>query len=97
MAAHAVEVEAETPSPIARAASPPVLPPDLRPLTGTRADESRRVLVPRDLWPDYECNEHEGEGWEAVIQRCTRRRTTVRFVDSAFGDEHLAVAVLRPL
>ena len=29
----------------------------------------QKVLVPATLWPDYECSEHGGAGWEATVVR----------------------------
>ena len=31
--------------------------------------EGRGVLVPRRVWPEYECNENGGAGWDAVVVR----------------------------
>ena len=67
------------------------------------ASAGRRVLVPAALWPDYACDEHGGEGWEAEVQRCVRGRATVRFVHARdaqgnrYPDEHLDISQLTPL
>ena len=63
----------------------------------------RKVLVPAHLWPDYTCDEHGGDGWEAQVTRCVRGRATVRFLHAkdaqgdSYPDEHLDVSVLTPL
>ena len=63
----------------------------------------RRVLVPASLWPDYACDEHGGEGWEAQVLRCAQGRATVRFLHArdpdgkTYPDEHLDIAQLVPL
>ena len=40
--------------------------PAILPLTQQNA-KGRHVLVPRERWPDYSCDEHDGAGWEAKI------------------------------
>ena len=30
------------------------------------------VLVPREIWPDYRCDEHHGKGWEAEVTATSR-------------------------
>ena len=81
----------------------PVAAAPARPLTTGRAAVGRRVLVPVACWPDYACDEHGGEGWEAVITRCSRGVATVRFVHArdpdghAYPVERLSVSQLTPL
>ena len=29
--------------------------------------EQEHYLIPREHWPNYPCNEHEGQGWEVVL------------------------------
>ena len=85
------------------AAPAPVAAAPARPLTTGRAAVGRRVLVPVACWPDYACDEHGGEGWEAVITRCSRGVATVRFVHArdpdgrAYPVERIAVSQLTPL
>ena len=43
------------------------LPTALEPLTLENAP-GRHVLVPSSLWPDVECGERGGDGWEAVVK-----------------------------
>ena len=78
------------------------LPPNLSPLTGSSRDVGRRVMVPASLWPDWPCEEFEGRGWLAVIERSLRSRATVRFLvahDDAGRPfvEHLSTEVLCPV
>ena len=83
--------------------SPPPVTPDLRPLTGDMADEGRRVIVPRELWPDYECGESDGKGWLAEVVRARRGDVTVRFLSARnsrgvpFRNERLAASALKPV
>jgi hypothetical protein len=82
--------------------SPPTPPPNLSPLTGFSRDVGRRVMVPAHLWPDWPCEEFEGRGWLAVIERSLRSRATVRFLvahDDAGHPfvEHLSTEVLCPV
>jgi hypothetical protein len=74
-----------------------------KPLQRGQACVGRLVLVPASIWPDYSCDEHGGEGWEARVRRCAYGRATVHFLharDSAgkgYPDEHLSVDQLIPL
>ena len=68
-----------------------------------------RILVPSTLWPSYECSEHGGAGWEAIVVRTSPRvsraheSATVRFLyaktatGEPYVDEELRLAMLRPL
>lgn len=84
------------------AAAPVSPPPDLRPLFGGRRDVGRRVLIPRSLWPEWECDERDGDGWVAEVKQCLRGRATVRCVHAADDDGRayeadLDCKVLRPV
>ena len=85
------------------AATPPTPPPDMRPLKGIRADVGRRVLIPADLWPDYECSERSGDGWVAEVTWAGRGVCTVRCVHATdaegrpYAPARLQAAQLRPL
>ena len=48
-------------------AQPTVLSPP-RPLTFANAP-GRRVLAPAAMWPRFLCGEHDGEGWEATVEK----------------------------
>ena len=73
------------------------------PLAIGKAAVGRKVLVPSSLWVAYPCNEHGGEGWEAVVVSCSRGSATVKFLHAKDGagrmypNETLSVSVLRPL
>ena len=72
------------------------------PLTNKNAI-GRLVLVPKDLWPDYACDEHGGLGWEAMVIRADRDWAKVNFLHAKdeCGREHrdvyLQLSALRPL
>ena len=65
----------------------------------------RRVLVSRDIWPDYECDENKGRGWTAKIVHYSRQTegATVAFVNATnraglpYPDEVLRLDVLQPM
>ena len=46
----------------------PAQPPPPRPLTLANAP-GRRVLAPAAMWPRFLCGEHDGEGWEATVEK----------------------------
>ena len=59
--------------------------PAILPLTPQNA-KGRHVLVARERWPDYDCDEHDGAGWEAKVIKATPRWA---FVDFTYAkDEH---------
>jgi hypothetical protein len=74
-----------------------------KPLQRGQACVGRLVLVPAKLWPDYSCDEHGGEGWEAQVRRCANGRATVKFLHARdaegneYPDEHLSIEQLVPL
>ena len=77
--------------------------PDDRPLTQNNAP-GRRVLVPRSIWPNYPCEEHNSAGWEASVKRMTTENgalvsflhaTTARGIP--YEDVVLQLGVLSPL
>ena len=63
----------------------------------------RRVLVPANFWPDFQCDEHNGRGWEAEVRSTTGLTALVRFVHARapdgrpYRDERLALDRLLPL
>ena len=59
--------------------------PAALPLTPQNA-KGRHVLVARERWPDYDCTEHDGTGWEAKVIKATPRWAFVDFVHAR--DEH---------
>ena len=75
---------------------------DTRPLTRANA-EGRRVLVPRELWPEYPCDEHGGAGWEGTVLACKSWGSRVSFTYATsssglpFADSMLQLDALRPL
>ena len=56
-----------TPPRVEVRAQPTVLSPP-RPLTLANAP-GRRVLAPQAMWPRFLCGEHDGEGWEATVEK----------------------------
>ena len=79
------------------------VPSDLSPLSLQNAP-GRRVLVLRAAtWPAYECDEHGGAGWEAVIKCVVRGNARVHFLHATtprglpYADEDLQLHVLQPL
>ena len=79
-------------------------PPDLTPLTAENC-VGRRVLVPAATWPQYRCDEHQGQGWSATVIRYNARHNaaTVAFTDAVtargipYADVELRLDVLAPL
>ena len=77
------------------------VPSDLSALTAANA-QGRRVLVPRETWPSYECLEHNGTGWEALIQKVVSGNARVRFLYATtargvrYAESDLELSVLRP-
>mmetsp|Transcript_27192 Transcript_27192/g.82496 ORF Transcript_27192/g.82496 Transcript_27192/m.82496 type:complete len:313 (+) Transcript_27192:84-1022(+) len=65
----------------------------------------RRVLIPAQLWPDYDCHERGGKGWEATVVNVQKREkmVTVRFLHATDGegkpyaDEIIPFKEVRPL
>ena len=92
---------ASRPAPAPRAAPPPAPRPPPRPPPDDWT--GRRVLVPSALWPDYVCNEHDGQGWEAKVVRVTRGWATIDFLFATddhgrrYHRERLELWRLRPL
>ncbi len=77
-------------------------PPDSSPLTTANAI-GRRVRVPAACWPTYQCTEHGGLGWTALVTTLQRPNAAiVRFVEAAddrglpFADVKLDLTVLVP-
>ena len=81
---------------------PPDPPSDQRPLTRANA-VGRRVLVPRELWPDYPCDERGGTGWVGQVLACKSWGARVAFVHATsssglpFADAELQLEALHPL
>ena len=44
-----------------------------------RPRNDQRVLVKRDTWPSYSCNEQGGKGWEGTVRSATGTSILVRF------------------
>ena len=65
--------------------------------------EGRRVLVPRELWPAYPCNEQDGRGWAAAVRSTTQSTAVVRFIHARtldgrpYADERVPLEMLRDL
>ena len=63
----------------------------------------KRYLVPSSHWPDYVCEEHDGEGWEVEIIRRRREWALCRFINAKdqsgqpFASEWRRAADLIPL
>ena len=56
----------------------------------------------QSLWPEWECDERDGDGWVAEVKQCLRGRATVRCVHAADDDGRayeadLDCKVLRPV
>ena len=47
-----------------------------------RIEGRPRALVARECWPDDECLEHDGRGWEVVVTRRHKGASRIRFVKS---------------
>ena len=81
---------------------PKTLEDNLSALTLDNA-QGRRVLVPRETWPSYECLEHNGTGWEALIEKVVNGNARVRFLYATttrgvrYAESDLELAVLIPL
>jgi len=82
--------------------------PEAEPLVNPVPDPAQvfvvgqNVLVPQSVWPDYECNEHEGKGWEATIVSIKKKWAKIKFpgVDArgrVLAEEELLLSLLRPL
>ena len=77
--APAAAAAAAVAAPAPAAASPAPVPPAAAPLLPLTAANcvGRRVLCPRDMWPDRTCLAHSGAGWEAVVTKTRTRRGVV--------------------
>ena len=111
---HAAPKPIESPSPSGKTpppASETLDPSDTDP-TPSDSEEPRwstgdQVLVPASLWPDYECQEQEGQGWAAKIiqinNRSAQPTARIRFLHhrnkngKRFADNRLLLSALRPL
>jgi hypothetical protein len=79
-------------------------PPDTSPLTPENC-EGRRALVPKEVWPSFECDEHNGRGWTVDIINYSKRlnAATIAFVHATtprgipYEDATLRLDVLTPL
>ena len=84
--------------PAPRSPQPAVASPD-----EVNIGTGRRVLVPANFWPDFQCDEHDGRGWEAEVRSTTGLTALVRFVHARapdgrpYRDERLALDRLLPL
>ena len=80
----------------------PVPKPKPLPLTAANA-VGRRVLVPATLYPQYNCSEHGGAGWECLAVAATSQTAKVRFLfertldGRPYADERLPLGLLQPL
>ena len=60
-------------------------------------------MVPQSCWPDYVCEELNGQGWIAHVTRVDEDRSTVKFVNARRADGArwrqvtLASSILTPL
>ena len=77
-------------------------PPDPSPLTQSNCT-GRRVLVPKHLWPSWQCDENGGAGWTATVISRRGADARVAYIDAtdergvAFEDVYLKLHVLEPL
>jgi hypothetical protein len=68
-----------------------------------QAQAPERVMVPRELWPDYPCDELQGKGWEALVVGRSERGVQLAFANAKTKDGvpyqrvTLDPAVLTPL
>ena len=75
---------------------------DLRPLDQTNA-VGRTVMVAAARWPQYNCAELGGAGWEATVLQCSRVTALVRFTKAhtndgrRYCDERVPLSDLSPL
>jgi hypothetical protein len=82
----------------------PTPAPDLSELAADHC-VGRRVLVSREIWPDYACDENDGRGWTATIVHYSRQidGATVAFLNATndaglpYPDEVLQLNVLQPM
>ncbi|MDC0526059.1 reverse transcriptase domain-containing protein, partial [bacterium] len=74
----------------------------------TRQQEASRrppaqYLIPRDHWPDDQCDEHEGRGWEVIIVKRSGEWALCKFVSARtaegvpYADEWRRIKDLIPL
>ena len=72
------------------------------PLTSSNA-VGRRVLVPAELYPQYDCGEQGGVGWEALVVRSTATTAVVHYVSARtadgrpYADDRLPLSRLKPI
>jgi hypothetical protein len=96
----AILAAAPTPTRTARPALP-LVAADLRPLDADSV--GRRVLIPAHAWPNYPCDEHNGQGWAGMIIAISRNAATVRFTEATtarglpYENARLQMAILRPI
>ena len=87
------------------AAAPTAVPPRTGPPTPLQRDNAvgRRVLVPSALYPQYNCSEQSGRGWESLVLSATSVTAVVRFLYARtadgrpYEDERLPLDRLEPL
>jgi len=78
--------------------------PDTSPLPASADCVGRRVLVPRAIWPTYQCDENGASGWTAHIVSFTasRRSATIHFTHATdarglpYPDYELQLSSLQP-
>ena len=60
------------------------------------------MLVPRELWPDYTCEENQGLGWSALVVGMKKDAATVAFLNATtprglpYADADLLLSALQP-
>ena len=82
--------------------SNPAPPSDLSPLTPANA-LGRLVLVARETWPSYDCDENDGLGWSAIVKSANSTYAKLGFLHATtdrglpYADAELTFDVLKPL
>ena len=41
-----------------------------------------RFVVPAGVWPDHECSEHDGAGWEVIVKERKGKYATCKWVNA---------------
>ena len=89
----------------AQAPTPPANTSPPEPAQAPTDAPRERQLVPREMWPDYSCTEHNGKGWEVEITETSKdkRYGRCRFIKNTdpngrpFFSEWIELARLLPL
>ena len=75
------EAEIERPAPAAEPRPPPKPVAEKPP-----PPPPKQMLVPREMWPDYPCDEHDGRGWLAEVLKKAGKYSYVKFINATNSD-----------